>query len=67
MIRPTRASSSWKRAESVRKYLVQNFSIPEQRFVAVGHGAQNPIASNATEDGRALNRRTDIKVVLNAQ
>ena len=27
----------------------------------------NPVAANTTEDGRALNRRTDIKVVLNAQ
>ncbi len=35
--------------------------------VAEGKGAANPVASNATEDGRALNRRTDIKVVLNAQ
>jgi len=51
----------------VKKYLVQNFNIPDQRFVAVGRGAENPVASNATEDGRALNRRTDIKVVLNTQ
>lgn len=58
---------SQKRAEAVKEYLMKNFSIPEQRFVAVGKGSENPIASNTTEDGRALNRRTDIKVVLNAQ
>lgn len=58
---------SQRRAEAVKGYLVKNFNIPEQRFVAVGRGSENPIASNATEDGRALNRRTDIKVVLNAQ
>ncbi len=58
---------SQRRAESVKQYLVKNFNIPEQRFVAVGHGAEKPIAPNTTEDGRALNRRTDIKVVLNAQ
>jgi len=56
---------SQKRAEAVKKYLVQNFQIPEERFVAVGKGASNPVAPNTTEDGRALNRRTDIKVVLN--
>ena len=58
---------SQKRAEAVKKYLVENFKIPEARFVAVGHGSANPVASNASEDGRALNRRTDIKVVLNVQ
>ncbi len=58
---------SQRRAESVKRYLVKNFNIPEERFVAVGRGSENPIAPNTTEDGRALNRRTDIKVVLNAQ
>jgi NitT/TauT family transport system substrate-binding protein len=58
---------SQRRAEAVRNYLVKNFGIPDARFVAVGRGAENPVAPNTTEDGRALNRRTDIKVVLNAQ
>ncbi len=58
---------SQRRAEAVKNYLVKNFSIPEARFVTVGHGAANPVADNTTEDGRAMNRRTDIKVVLNTQ
>lgn len=58
---------SQRRAEAVKHYLMKNFSLPEERFIAVGHGSSNPVADNATEDGRALNRRTDIKVVLNAQ
>ncbi len=58
---------SQKRAESVKNYLIKNFSIEPKRFIAVGKGSANPIAPNDTEDGRALNRRTDIKVVLNAQ
>lgn len=58
---------SQKRADSVKAYLVQNFKIDEKRFVTVGKGSANPVAANTTEDGRALNRRTDIKVVLNAQ
>ncbi|MBS1149437.1 MAG: OmpA/MotB domain protein [Myxococcaceae bacterium] len=58
---------SQKRAEAVKKYLVTNFSIPEERFVTEGKGSANPVAANTTEDGRALNRRTDIKVVLNPQ
>jgi outer membrane protein OmpA-like peptidoglycan-associated protein len=60
-------SLSQKRAESVKNYLIKNFSIEPKRFIAVGKGSANPIAPNDTEDGRALNRRTDIKVVLNAQ
>jgi NitT/TauT family transport system substrate-binding protein len=60
-------SLSQKRAEAVRAYLVQNFSIDTKRFVTVGKGSANPVAPNETEDGRAMNRRTDIKVVLNAE
>ena len=60
-------SLSQKRADSVRKYLVEHFNIPEARFQTIGHGAENPVASNETEAGRQLNRRTDIKVILNAQ
>jgi outer membrane protein OmpA-like peptidoglycan-associated protein/ABC-type amino acid transport substrate-binding protein len=58
---------SQKRADSVKKYLVDHFQIPETRFQTIGHGAEQPVASNETEAGRQLNRRTDIKVVLNAQ
>ena len=58
---------SARRAASVKAYLVKNFSLDEKRFVTVGQGSAKPMAPNETEDGRALNRRTDIKVVLNAQ
>jgi NitT/TauT family transport system substrate-binding protein len=58
---------SQKRADSVRKYLVDHFTIPDTRFQTVGQGADKPVAPNDTEAGRQQNRRTDIKVVLNAQ
>jgi NitT/TauT family transport system substrate-binding protein len=58
---------SQKRADAVKKYLVTNFAIPETRFQTIGHGSENPVATNETEAGRQQNRRTDIKVVLNAQ
>ena len=51
----------------MRKYLVEHFSIPDARFQTIGHGADNPVADNTTEAGRQQNRRTDIKVILNAQ
>jgi outer membrane protein OmpA-like peptidoglycan-associated protein len=60
-------SLSEKRAESVKKYLVAHFNIPEARFQTIGHGSENPVAANDTEAGRQQNRRTDIKVVLNMQ
>ena len=63
----TNLTLSQKRAEAVKTYLIQNFNIPPERFIAVGLGESNPVAPNTTEDGRALNRRTDIKVVLNTQ
>lgn len=59
-------SLSQRRAEAVKAYLVKNFNLEAKRFVTVGRGSANPVAPNETEDGRALNRRTDIKVVLNA-
>lgn len=58
---------SQRRSDSVKAYLVKNFNLDVKRFVTVGQGSAKPIAPNETEDGRALNRRTDIKVVLNAQ
>jgi outer membrane protein OmpA-like peptidoglycan-associated protein/ABC-type amino acid transport substrate-binding protein len=58
---------SQKRADSVKKYLEEHFNIPDSRFQTIGHGAENPVATNETEAGRQLNRRTDIRVVLNAE
>jgi NitT/TauT family transport system substrate-binding protein len=58
---------SQRRADSVRKYLVEHFAIPEARFQTIGQGSANPVASNDSEAGRQQNRRTDIKVILNVQ
>ena len=59
---------SERRALAVKNYLVKNFpNIDANRFQTIGRGAQNPVADNATEAGRQLNRRTDIKVVLSTE
>jgi OmpA-OmpF porin, OOP family len=47
---------SQERAQSVLDYLVSK-GIDGSRFTAVGHGEANPIADNATAEGRAMNRR----------
>lgn len=53
---------SEKRANSVVQYLVEN-GVPRASFVSVsGAGESQPVADNKTADGRAMNRRTEIKI-----
>jgi outer membrane protein OmpA-like peptidoglycan-associated protein len=51
---------SEKRAESVRRYLIQHFPIPSDRLVVRGLGKSKPIASNDTPEGRDKNRRVEV-------
>jgi OOP family OmpA-OmpF porin len=53
---------SLKRAFAVKNLLVAN-GIQDLRIDFAGKGSLNPIASNATEDGKAKNRRIEVKVV----
>lgn len=56
---------SERRALAVKSYILKNFpNIEASRFQTIGHGSSQPVASNDTEAGRQLNRRTEIKVVL---
>ena len=50
---------SERRANSVMEYLV-NAGINKNRLSAVGYGFSKPIATNATDAGRALNRRVEL-------
>ena len=52
---------SQQRAESVRRYLISQ-GITADRIVAVGKGEKEPIADDATPEGRANNRRVEIIV-----
>ena len=53
---------SEKRANSVVQYLVES-GVPRASFVSVaGAGESQPVADNKTADGRAMNRRTEIKI-----
>jgi NitT/TauT family transport system substrate-binding protein len=61
-------SLSERRALAVKNYILQSFpNIDANRFQTIGRGQTNPVADNATEAGRQLNRRTEIKVVLSAE
>jgi OOP family OmpA-OmpF porin len=53
---------SRRRAESVRDYLVENANIDVYRFVLTWYGKDNPVADNATAEGRAKNRRVEVVV-----
>ncbi|MFZ1685358.1 MAG: OmpA family protein [Candidatus Zixiibacteriota bacterium] len=51
---------SEKRAYSVMQYLRQTMTLAADRIRAIGYGSEKPIASQATPEGRAKNRRIDI-------
>ena len=51
---------SQQRADAVRQYFVANGTLPYDKIIAVGYGSMRPVASNATEKGRAINRRIDV-------
>jgi outer membrane protein OmpA-like peptidoglycan-associated protein len=55
---------SENRAKSVVSYLKQK-GISSTRLTAIGKGETDPVATNDTEDGRALNRRVEFVIVAN--
>jgi OOP family OmpA-OmpF porin len=50
------------RAESVRNHLIQS-GVSANRLKAQGYGESKPVADNKTDDGRAMNRRVEFKVI----
>ncbi len=53
---------SEKRATKVREYLIVNMNLSPAQITATGLGPSQPVATNATEAGRALNRRVEVAV-----
>ncbi|MCC2637430.1 MAG: conserved repeat domain [Moraxellaceae bacterium] len=53
------------RARTVGDRLAAALFLRPDQVVSVGKGPDNPLASNKTEEGRARNRRTELKVFLN--
>lgn len=52
---------SRRRAANVVDALVTEYKISEDRLTSSGAGATTPVASNATEEGRAKNRRVELQ------
>ena len=59
-------SSNWSlsaaRAVQVVEYLASQHRLPAHRLSAVGYADGEPVASNATEEGRAQNRRVEFRI-----
>ncbi|MFS8082426.1 MAG: flagellar motor protein MotB [Ginsengibacter sp.] len=51
---------STARANSIVRVLVNNYKVDPRRVISSGHSYFDPVAPNATAEGRAKNRRTDI-------
>ncbi len=58
----TNQKLSQARAQSVVTYIVEH-GIDQSRLIAKGYGESRPIAFNNTEEGRAMNRRVEFKVL----
>lgn len=53
---------SFERAQLVKSYLLSNYKGEPLKITAIGLDSQKPIASNKTDEGRAINRRIDVLV-----
>lgn len=54
---------SERRAGAIKGALVQRNNVAADRVDAVGYGEEKPIATNETEEGRAMNRRVELTPV----
>ena len=52
-----------ERAESVERYLYEQYQIPLHKMNVISYGAEKPVAPNKTRAGRAQNRRVVIKIL----
>lgn len=66
-INTTEFPSNWelssKRAINFMKILLENPAFDPKRFSAIGYGEFHPLDTNATDDGRAKNRRVEVSIL----
>jgi OmpA-OmpF porin, OOP family len=58
-------SLSERRANSVIQYLGSKYNIPPHKIYLIGLGKDKPAEPNKTREGRAANRRVDIRLMTN--
>ena len=54
-----------RRADAVVTYLATKFNIAPHKFYLIGIGKESPVADNSSREGRAENRRVEIKLMSN--
>lgn len=57
---------SQRRANAVIQYLAGIKGVPPHKFYVIGLGKDKPVASNATDAGRAQNRRVEVRLLSSA-
>ena len=53
---------SGRRANAIKRYMVQKYSFDAKHITAIGYGESRPIADNGNYQGRQLNRRVEFKL-----
>ncbi len=56
---------SQRRASSVIQYLAHKYNVPPHKIYVIGLGKDRPEAKNTTAQGRAENRRVDVRLMSN--
>lgn len=56
---------SERRAAAVIQYLASKYNVPAYKIYVIGLGKDKPAASNRTAQGRAENRRVDVRLMTN--
>jgi len=50
-----------ERADAIKELLI-SYGVPAEKIIATSMGQEDPVADNSTDTGRALNRRTELKI-----
>ena len=56
---------SQRRADSVIQYLASKYNVPAHKIYVIGLGKDKPVETNKTKEGRADNRRVDVRLMTN--
>lgn len=56
---------SQRRADAVIQYLASQHNVPAHKIYLIGLGKDKPVDSNKTREGRAKNRRVDVRLMTN--